>query len=60
MALQNMLGNFAGVLAPLVTGVVVDRTGSYDLAFALASGTAVAAAFMWAYGVRRIEPVEWS
>jgi nitrate/nitrite transporter NarK len=55
-----MLGNFAGVLAPLVTGVVVDRTGSYDLAFALASATAVAAAFMWAYGVRRIGPVEWS
>jgi MFS family permease len=60
MALQNMLGNFAGILAPLVTGVVVDRTGSYDLAFALASATAVAAALMWAYGVRRIEPVEWS
>jgi MFS family permease len=60
MALQNMLGNFAGVLSPLVTGLVVDRTGSYDLAFALASASAVAAAFVWAYGVRRIEPVEWS
>jgi MFS family permease len=60
MALQNMLGNFAGVLSPLVTGLVVDRTGSYDLAFALASASAVAAALVWAYGVRRIAPVEWS
>jgi MFS family permease len=59
MALQNMLGNFAGVLSPLVTGVVVDRTGSYDLAFGLASASALAAALVWAYGVRRIEPVDW-
>jgi MFS family permease len=59
MALQNMLGNFAGVLAPLITGVVIDRTGSYNWAFSLASFTAVAAAMMWGYGVRRIEPVEW-
>jgi MFS family permease len=60
MALQNMLGNFAGILSPLVTGYVVDRTGSYDLAFALASGSAVAASLVWAYGIRRIQPVEWA
>ena len=60
MALQNMLGNFAGILSPLVTGLVVDRTGSYDLAFALASASAVAASLVWAYGVRRIQPVEWT
>ena len=60
MALQNMLGNFAGILSPPVTGIVVDRTGSYDLAFALAAASAVAASLVWAYGVRRIEPVEWA
>jgi MFS family permease len=59
MAFQNMLGNFAGVVSPLITGVVVDSTGSYGWAFAIASSTAVAAALMWGYGVRRIEPVEW-
>lgn len=60
MALQNMLGNFAGVLAPLLTGIVVERTTSFDWAFGLASLSAVAAALVWAYGVRRIAPVEWS
>ena len=59
MALQNMVGNFAGIIAPIVTGFVVDQTGEYLWAFALSSATSVLAAAAWAFGVRRVTPVDW-
>jgi nitrate/nitrite transporter NarK len=36
--IQNAIGNMGGVISPVLTGVVVGRTGSYYLAFAVASG----------------------
>jgi MFS transporter, ACS family, D-galactonate transporter len=59
MAWQNMVGNFAGIVAPIATGAVLDRTGTYAWAFALGSGTAVLAALAWLYGVGRVVPVDW-
>src|SRR5262249_26248146 len=58
MALQNMLGNVAGILAPLFTGILIDLTGSYSWAFGVAAGTAVCAARPWALALRRLEPVD--
>ena len=56
---QNFIANFAGILAPVITGVIVDRTGQFYLAFALA-GT-VSLFGMLGYGVliRRVEPLDW-
>jgi len=34
--MENFVGNIAGVLAPLVTGFLISRTGSYSPAFVLA------------------------
>jgi nitrate/nitrite transporter NarK len=34
---ENFAGNLAGVLAPLLTGVLISRTGSYAPGFALAA-----------------------
>jgi len=59
MALQNMVGNFAGIVAPIVTGFVVDQTGEYFVVFALSSVTSVLAGVAWAFGVRRVTPVDW-
>lgn len=33
----NFVGNIAGILSPLVTGVLIDRTGSYTAPFVLAA-----------------------
>jgi MFS family permease len=60
MALQNMVGNFAGIIAPIVTGLLVDRTGEYVWAFALSSVTSVLAGVAWAFWVRRVTPVDWA
>jgi len=34
---ENFVGNIAGILAPLVTGFLISRTGSYSPGFALAA-----------------------
>ncbi|MCX6627663.1 MAG: MFS transporter [Candidatus Solibacter sp.] len=56
---QNGFGNLAGVLAPWLTGFVVDRTGEFYLAFVLAAGFALAGAAMFVFGVGPIEPVNF-
>ena len=56
---QNFFANLGGISAPVITGVVVDRTGSFSAAFLLAAGVALVG--MLAYGVivRRIETINW-
>ena len=47
------------ISAPVITGVVLDRTGNFSAAFMLAAGVALVG--MLAYGVivRRIETIDW-
>ena len=59
MGVQNLCANMAGVIAPIATGVVVDRTGSFAWAFAIAAAVTLAGAFAFAFVVRRVAPVEW-
>jgi MFS family permease len=56
---QNFLANLAGVSAPVITGIVIDRTGSFSLAFLIAAGLAFVGMIAYGLIVRRIEPVDW-
>jgi MFS family permease len=56
---QNGFGNLAGVLAPSVTGFVVDRTGEFYLAFVVAAAFALTGAAMFVFGVGPIEEVQF-
>ena len=56
---QNGVGNLAGVLAPALTGWIVDRTGEFYLAFVVAAGFALAAAALFVIGVGRIQRVQF-
>ncbi len=47
--LQNAAGNLGGALSPIVTGIIVDRTGSFVTAFLIASASLVGT--MVCYGV---------
>jgi ACS family D-galactonate transporter-like MFS transporter len=49
MGIQNLIGNLAGVLAPLITGFVLDRTDHYYWAFVIAALVALAGSL--AFGV---------
>jgi ACS family D-galactonate transporter-like MFS transporter len=57
--LQNGFGNLAGVVAPWLTGWVVQETGQFYWAFVVAAAIVVASAAMFVFGIGRIEQVEF-
>jgi MFS family permease len=56
---QNFVGNLAGIVAPALTGFLVDYTGGYGLAFGVAASVSVLGALYWGLIVRRVELVDW-
>ncbi len=58
-SLQNGVGNMAGVAAPVFTGWLVDRTGHFEAAFIAAALIVLAGGAMWAFGIRKVEQVDW-
>jgi MFS family permease len=57
---QNFVGNLAGVVAPAVTGFVVDRTGHFFWAFLIMTGVALLGAMCWIFVIGPVEQVQWS
>lgn len=57
IGVQNTLGNISGIVGPILTGVIVDRLGGYDWAFAAAAGVAVAGTLLWALVVPPIREI---
>ena len=60
VGVQNACGNIAGMVAPVLTGYLVDRTGRFDLAFALAAMVSVVGFIGWVWILPRIAPIDWS
>jgi len=58
VGVQNAVGNFAGIIAPIVTGLIVDGTGSFFNAFLVAATVCGAGALCWMFAVPRIAPLE--
>ena len=56
---QNFVGNFAGWIAPILTGYLVDRTGHFWWAFFITAIVAGIGALSWQFIVGPIEPVDW-
>jgi ACS family D-galactonate transporter-like MFS transporter len=56
---QCFFGNLAGIVAPAVTGFVLQRTGEFFWAFVIMTGFALAGAASWFFFVGRVEPVVW-
>jgi len=59
MGVQNLVANLAGISAPIVTGIIVDKTGSFQDAFLIAAALSIVAFFAWAIVIERVEPVAW-
>jgi nitrate/nitrite transporter NarK len=57
---QNCVGNLAGIVAPIVTGVVVDRTGEFTWAFAVAGLVSLTGVVGWGLMIPRIAPIDWA
>jgi len=56
---QSFIGNLAGILAPALTGYVLQRTGHFFLAVAIVAGFGLASAAFWIFLVGALEPVVW-
>jgi MFS family permease len=59
MGFQNGIGNIAGIVAPLITGVLVDKTGSFGAAFAVAAATSLFGVAAWCLMIRKVAPLDW-
>ena len=60
VGVQNACGNVAGLLAPAITGVLVDQTGLFNVAFGLAAGVNMLGLIGWVFILPKIEPLQWS
>ena len=57
--LQNGFANLAGVLAPALTGFLVDRTGNFLAPLAITAVVLVAGGLSWVFVVGRVEEMRW-
>jgi len=56
---QNCLGAIAGIIAPIVSGFVVQQTGNFSLAFLIMAMLALFGAASYVFLVRTIAPIDW-
>jgi MFS family permease len=57
MGIQNAIGNSAGIIGPVITGIIIDRTGRYMNAFFLTAAVGAGGALIWFLALPRIEPI---
>ena len=57
--LQSGFANLAGVVAPALTGFLVDRTGSFRAPLTITAVVLVAGCLSWVFVVGRVEQVSW-
>jgi len=57
--LQNFLGNLAGVIAPALTGFVVQYTGHFIMAFVIMAIVATLAAMSYFFAIGPVEEISW-
>ena len=54
---MNGIGNTSGIVGPLMTGAIIDRTGSYLAAFMLAASISAIGALWWWFAIPKVEPI---
>lgn len=58
LGVQNCLGNFSGIVGPVVTGILIDSTGTYDAAFILAAAITAGGGLWWWFAVPPMVPLD--
>lgn len=57
--MQNFVGNLSGIVAPALTGYVLQRTGQFFWPFVVASAMSVIGALFWVFVLGKVEQVTW-
>jgi cyanate permease len=59
VGIQVSIGNVPGLIAPFLTGILVDHTGSFIVPFVVAGVLQLAGAAAWLFGVGPVAPIDW-
>ena len=57
--MQNGFGNVGGIIAPIVTGLVIDRTGEFFWAFIAAAAMTSLGMVGWGLVIGKVGPLHW-
>jgi MFS family permease len=57
---QNGLGNIAGIVGPVITGLLVDHYGGFGAAFALAAAVSALGVVGWLVMIPKVAPIDWA
>lgn len=57
IGIQNAIGNVSGIIGPIVTGLIVDRLGGYNYAFAVAAAVCGFGILWWWLVVPKVEQI---
>jgi MFS family permease len=60
IGIQNCVANLAGIVAPIITGFFVDRTGQYYWAFIIAAAVATTGIIGWGLMIGKFAPLNWA
>jgi cyanate permease len=60
VGIQNSVGNLSGIISPWLTGVIVDRTGHFTLAFIACAIVSAAGIIGWIGMIPRLAPIPWN
>ena len=59
VGIQNCCGNFAGVIAPALTGLLVERSQHFTGAFVVAAAVSILGLIGWVWMVPKLAPIPW-
>ena len=60
MGMQNSVANAAGMVAPVVTGYLVQQTGHYSLALLVSAFVGLIGLVAWLVVLPPVQPIDWS
>ncbi|MEO7027387.1 MAG: MFS transporter, partial [Caulobacteraceae bacterium] len=58
VGLVNGIGNLSGIFGPILTGFIIDRTGSYLNAFYIAGGIGLAGGLWWWFAIPEVRLID--
>jgi MFS family permease len=59
VGVQNTVGGMAGLVAPAITGILVDQTGRFGTAFAVAAAINLVGFVGWVFVLPKVAPLRW-
>ena len=60
MGMQNSVANGAGMVAPVVTGYLVQQTGHYSMALLVSAFVGLVGLVAWLVVLPPVRPIDWS